>query len=100
MLWFTDNMCVPAMASHKTNAEKLMNYFLDPKVGAKLDDYINYIPSMNGADTAMKDLDAPMLQNQLIFPDAATRAKAHQFKDLDLKTLDDYVKQFNTVTSG
>ena len=98
MLWFADNMCIPAMASHKTNAEKFMNYMLDPKVGAALDDYISYIPSMQGADTAMKDIDANALQNQLIFPDAATKAKAHEFQILDLKTLDKYVSQFKDVT--
>ena len=98
MLWFTDNMCVPAMASHKTNAEKFMNYMLEPKVGAALDDYISYIPSMQGADTAMQAIDKNALQNQLIFPDAATKAKAHEFENLDLKTLDKYVSQFKDVT--
>jgi spermidine/putrescine transport system substrate-binding protein len=98
MLWFTDNMCIPAMASHKTNAEKFMNYMLEPKVGAALDDYISYIPSMQGADTAMKDVDPDALKNQLIFPDAATKAKAHEFMNLDLKTLDSYVSQFKDVT--
>lgn len=98
MLWFADNMCVPAMASHKTNAEKFMNYMLEPKVGAALDDFISYIPSMRGADTAMQDVDKNALQNRLIFPDAATKAKAHEFQNLDLKTLDKYVSQFKDVT--
>jgi spermidine/putrescine transport system substrate-binding protein len=98
MLWFADNMCVPAMASHKTNAEKFMNYMLEPKVGAALDDYISYIPSMQGADTAMQAVDKNALQNPLIFPDAATKAKAHEFQNLDLKTLDKYVSQFKDVT--
>jgi spermidine/putrescine transport system substrate-binding protein len=98
MIWFADNMCVPAMASHKTNAEKFMNYMLEPKVGAALDDYISYIPSMQGADTAMQAIDKNALQNQLIFPDAATKAKAHEFRNLDLKTLDKYVSQFKDVT--
>jgi spermidine/putrescine transport system substrate-binding protein len=98
MLWFADNMCIPAMASHKTNAEKFMNYMLEPKVGAALDDYISYIPSMQGADTAMQDIDKDALKNQLIFPDAATKAKAHEFQNLDLKTLDKYVSQFKDVT--
>lgn len=98
MLWFADNMCIPAMASHKANAEKFMNYMLEPKVGAALDDYISYIPSMQGADTAMQAIDKNALQNQLIFPDAATKAKAHEFQNLDLKTLDKYVAQFKDVT--
>ncbi|MBW8803983.1 MAG: spermidine/putrescine ABC transporter substrate-binding protein [Catenulisporales bacterium] len=98
MMWFADNMCVPALAAHKTNAEKFMNYMLDPKVAATLDDYISYIPSMTGADIAMKDIDDKALSNTLIFPDAPTKAKAHEFKDLDLKTLDKYIAQFKEVT--
>ena len=98
MLWFVDNMCVPALAQHKTNAEKFMNYMLDPKVGATLDDSISYIPSMTGADTAMKDVDANALTNKLIFPDAATKAKAHSFMDLSLAKLDKYVAAFKDVT--
>ena len=43
--------------------------------------------------------DAPSsAKNELIFPDAATKAKAHEFKNLDLKTLDKYVSQFKDVT--
>ena len=98
MMWFADNMCVPAMAQHKTNAEKFMNYMLDPKVAATLDDFISYIPSMAGADAAMKDVDAAALKNELIFPDDAVKAKAHEFMDLDLKTLDKYIAQFKEVT--
>lgn len=100
MLWFADNMCIPAMASHKANAEKFMNYMLDPKVAAALDDSISYVPSMVGADAAMKVLDAPQLGNLLIFPDDKTKAQAHEFKALDLKTIDAYIKKFNTVVNG
>jgi hypothetical protein len=53
---------------------------------------------MQGADTAMKDIDAAALKNELIFPDAATKAKAHEFQNMDLKTLDKYVSQFKDVT--
>ncbi|NUR62965.1 MAG: spermidine/putrescine ABC transporter substrate-binding protein [Catenulispora sp.] len=98
MMWFADNMCIPALAAHKTNAEKFMNYMLDPKVAATLDDFISYIPSMTGADAAMKDVDDAALKNELIFPDDAIKAKAHEFMDLDLKTLDKYIAQFKEVT--
>jgi spermidine/putrescine transport system substrate-binding protein len=98
MLWFADNMCIPAMAGHKTNAEKFMNYMLDPKIAARLDDYISYVPVVTGADTAMQDIDKAALTNQLIFPDDATKAKAHEFKSLDLATLDKYVSAFKDVT--
>ena len=98
MLWFADNMCIPAMAKHKTNAEKFMNFVYDPAIGARVDDFISYIPSIVGADAAMKTIDANALTNKLIFPDAATKAKAHEYKSLDLATLDKYINKFKDVT--
>ncbi|MEE3919742.1 spermidine/putrescine ABC transporter substrate-binding protein [Micromonospora sp. BRA006-A] len=42
MLW-SDNMLVPNKATHKANAEALMNHYYDPAVAAKLAAYVNYI---------------------------------------------------------
>ena len=36
-------MLVPNKADHKANAEKLMNYYYDPEVAARLSAWVNYI---------------------------------------------------------
>jgi len=46
----------------------------------------------------MKDVDAAALDNKLIFPDAAVKGKAHEFKPLDLATLDKYINKYKDVT--
>ena len=47
MLW-SDNMQVPNRATHKANAEALMNYYYEPAVAAELAAYVNYICPVAG----------------------------------------------------
>ena len=44
----TDNLLVPAKARHKTNAERLIDYYYEPKVAAELAAYINYVCPVDG----------------------------------------------------
>lgn len=80
-LW-SDNMEIPIGATHKANAEELMNYYYDPAVAAQVAAYVNYICPVEGAQAAMADVDPTLVDNPLIFPDAATLAKAHVFRSL------------------
>ncbi|MGH3415789.1 MAG: polyamine ABC transporter substrate-binding protein, partial [Actinocrinis sp.] len=95
--WY-DNMCVPNYARHKANAEKLMNYYLQPNVAAELDDYIDYIPVVNGAIDALKSLDAEAASNPLIVPTAQELATAKPFMSITVAKLDEYTKKFLQVT--
>ncbi|MBS2962849.1 spermidine/putrescine ABC transporter substrate-binding protein [Actinocrinis puniceicyclus] len=95
--WY-DNMCIPNYARHKANAEKLMNYYLQPKVAAELDDYIDYIPVVEGAVDALKTLDASAASNPLIVPTAQELATARQFMAISVAKLDEYTKKYLQVT--
>ncbi len=79
MQW-SDNFCIPVRAKHKTNAETLINYYYDPKIAAEVEDYVNYISPVVGAKEALLASDPEVANNQLIFPDASTRARAHVFR--------------------
>jgi spermidine/putrescine transport system substrate-binding protein len=95
--WY-DNMCIPNYARHKTNAEKLINYYLQPKVAAELDDYINYIPVVNGAVDALKTLDATAASNPLIVPTPQELSTAKPFMAITVAKLDEYTKKYLQVT--
>jgi spermidine/putrescine transport system substrate-binding protein len=99
MLW-SDNLMIPNKASHKTNAEKLINYYYDPLVAAKVAAYVNYICPVNGAKQAMEQVDKSYVDNQLIFPDDSTLAKTHIFKNLDGPTETKYNNMFTAVTGA
>ncbi|WP_407342347.1 spermidine/putrescine ABC transporter substrate-binding protein [Pengzhenrongella phosphoraccumulans] len=80
-LW-SDNLMIPIGATHKANAEALMNYYYDPAVAAQVAAYVNYICPVEGAQAAMADIDPTLVDNPLIFPDDATLAKSFVFRSL------------------
>lgn len=96
MLW-SDNMMIPNKARHRLNAEKLMNFYYEPKIAAQLADSVNYICPVEGAQDEMRKLDPAAADNQLIFPNAETLSKTHIFKALDANTEKKYTDQFQAV---
>lgn len=96
MLW-SDNMLVPNKATHKTNAEQLINYYYDPKVAAELAAYVNYICPVEGAQAEMEKIDKDLASNPLIFPDAATLSKAKVFMALTADEEKTYTQKFQQV---
>jgi spermidine/putrescine transport system substrate-binding protein len=98
MLAWSDNMVIPNYARHKKNAERLMDYYLQPEAAAALDDWIQYIPVAKGAVEELKRIDPDALKIPLIVPTARMRKKARNFMGLPLATLDDYTKRFQDVT--
>ncbi|WP_446218460.1 polyamine ABC transporter substrate-binding protein [Micromonospora sp. IBHARD004] len=96
MLW-SDNMLVPNKATHRANAEELMNYYYDPAVAAQLAAYVNYICPVKGAQAEMEKIDPELAANPLIFPDEAMLSKSKVFMALDEKQEKDYEAKFQQV---
>ncbi len=98
MLSWSDNCVIPNFARHKTNAEKLLNYYLQPQVAAELDDWIDYIPVVQGAVQALRKLDPQTAASPLIVPTARMQARARGFMSLSIDQLNDYTARFQQVT--
>lgn len=98
MVAWSDNCVIPNFARHKTNAEKLLNYYLQPQVAAELDDWIDYIPVVQGAVAALRKLDPDTASSPLIVPTARMQAKARGFMELSIHQLNDYTARFQQVT--
>jgi spermidine/putrescine transport system substrate-binding protein len=96
MLW-SDNMLVPNKATHKANAEQLMDYYYDPAVAAQLAAYVNYICPVKDAQAEMAKIDPELAENPLIFPDSALLAKTKVFMALDEAKEKDYDAKFQSV---
>ncbi len=95
-LW-SDNMLVPNKATHKTNAEKLMNHYYDPEVAAQLAAWVWYICPVEGAREAMEKIDPALVDNPLIFPDEQFLSNTWAFMGLDEKTRQQYDQDFAQV---
>ncbi|WP_406075143.1 PotD/PotF family extracellular solute-binding protein [Micromonospora sp. NBC_01638] len=96
MLW-SDNMLVPNRASHKANAEEMINHYYDPAVAAQLAAYVNYICPVKGAQAEMEKIDPDLAKNPLIFPDEAMLSKSRAFMALDEKQEREYESKFQQV---
>jgi spermidine/putrescine transport system substrate-binding protein len=98
-LW-SDNFVIPAMAQHKKNAEKLINYYYDPAVMAEVEAYVNYIAPVQGTKDAISKTDPSMASNDLIFPSEATLARAQVFRGLTAEEETSFTRQFQALVTG
>jgi len=73
----TDNMMIPKGAQHKYTAELMMDWVYDVKRAARLANFIYYISPVKGVAEAIKELDAEVATNPLLFPPADVLAKQH-----------------------
>ena len=80
-LW-ADVFVTPMGATHKRNAEELINYYYDPANAAELALWVNYITPVVGAQEVAANEDPELAENQLIFPNADTLAKSKAFRSL------------------
>ncbi len=96
MLW-SDNFVIPNAARHKKNAETLINYYYDPAVMAKVEDYVNYISPVKGSKEALVKTDPSVANNPLIFPSADVLKNAHVFKGLTADEETRYNQAFQAV---
>ncbi|MEV5210278.1 spermidine/putrescine ABC transporter substrate-binding protein [Micromonospora sp. NPDC053740] len=97
VMLYSDNMMVPNKATHKGNAEALINYYYEPAVAAKLAAYVNYICPVTGAQAEMEKIDPELAANPLIFPDEALLSKSKVFMALDEKQEKEYEGKFQQV---
>ena len=99
-LW-TDNMLVPNLAAHKTNAEELMNFYYDPVNAAQLAAWNYYFCPGRGCParrSAQFDPARPTASSSSSTTPPWTPGTA--FMALDDKQEQDYQRQFNEVMGG
>jgi len=97
---FSDNFVIPNLAQHKLNAEKLINYYYDPKVMALVADYVNYIPPVAGVKALLVKEDPSVANNELIFPSQEVLAKTQTFRALTAEEETSFNRQFQAVVTG
>ena len=97
MIW-TDNMLIPHGGDIYT-ASVYMNYYYQPKVAAEVEDYVNYICPVQGADKVLEKSDPKIAKNPLIFPTQQMLSKTHQI-DINAVNNETYKNQFAQLTGS
>ncbi len=92
----TDSFTVPMGAQHKTNVEKLINYYYDPEVSAQVIlGGVVYAPPVAGTKEIVAAADPDLANNPLIFPDAS---KLQTFRTLSYAEHSAFNEAFNSAT--
>ncbi len=98
MIW-ADNMLIPSVATHKANAEALMNFYYDPEVAARVAAWVQYVCPVSGAQEAMAEIDPDLTEDPWIFPTPELLAQAQEFMFLGPELRDQYTREFLTTVS-
>ncbi|WP_037862852.1 ABC transporter substrate-binding protein [Streptomyces sp. NRRL S-340] len=96
----TDCMLVPAKARHKTNAERLIDFYYEPEQAAALAAYTNYVSPVDGVRPYLAKIDKTAAENPLILPDKATAAKSHAFRLLSEKEEAAFEEKYAKLTGA
>ncbi|MEU6573699.1 spermidine/putrescine ABC transporter substrate-binding protein [Streptomyces sp. NPDC046805] len=96
----TDNLLIPNKARHKTNAERLIDFYYEPEQAAALAAYINYVTPVDGVKPYLAKIDKDAANNPLIVPDKAMQAKSHSFRSLSQKEETAYEAKFAKLTGA
>jgi spermidine/putrescine transport system substrate-binding protein len=94
IVW-TDNMLVPK-GGNAHAASVLMNWYYQPSVMAKVEDYVNYVPPVSGTEAALKKIDPAVAKNPLIIPPQSVLDNAHQFDPAAVNN-QDFRKKFQAL---
>jgi len=95
-LW-SDNLMVPIGSPHKTNAEKLFNFYYDPAIAAEVAAWVNYICPVEGAKEEMEKIDPSLVDSPLIFPTEDDLANVQVFRGLSPDEETTYSEAFQKV---
>ncbi|MFD8304813.1 PotD/PotF family extracellular solute-binding protein [Streptomyces sp. NPDC059690] len=96
----TDNMLIPNKARHKTNAERLIDYYYELEPAAELAAYINYVSPVAGVVPYLAKIDKTAAKNPLIVPDKAMQARSHAFRSLSAKEETAFQQKFAKLTGA
>ncbi|TXS53847.1 spermidine/putrescine ABC transporter substrate-binding protein [Streptomyces sp. uw30] len=99
-LW-SESLMVPNLARHKTNAERLIDYYYEPEVAAELATWVNYVcpvPAAQDILASSKDEDtAALAEDPLIFPDRAMRRRLAIARDITSEERVEFAKRWNAI---
>jgi spermidine/putrescine transport system substrate-binding protein len=107
-IW-TDNMCIPAHASHARDAMIYMDWVYQPKIAALLADYINYITPVPATQPIFakeaaeatskddKDYYTTLSTSPLVFPAQADYSRLHRYRVLSATELTTWNALFEPI---
>ncbi|MFF5767870.1 spermidine/putrescine ABC transporter substrate-binding protein [Streptomyces tanashiensis] len=99
-LW-AESLMIPNLAQHKSNAEKLVDYYYEPEVAADLAAWVNYVCPVPAAQNVLADSGdeelVALAEDPLIFPDADMRSRLAIARDITAEERQAFAKRWNAI---
>ncbi|MEU9995102.1 spermidine/putrescine ABC transporter substrate-binding protein [Streptomyces sp. NPDC050848] len=99
-LW-AESLMIPNLAQHRTNAEKLIDYYYEPEVAAELAAWVNYVCPVPAARDVLADSGdeelAALAEDPLIFPDDEMRGRLAIARDITAEERPEFAKRWNAI---
>ncbi|MYU30341.1 MULTISPECIES: extracellular solute-binding protein [Streptomyces] len=99
-LW-SDSLMIPDRARHKANAERLIDYYYEPEVAARLATWVTYVcpvPAARDVLADAKDKDtAALADNPLVFPDSGMRGRLAVARDIRAAERAEFAQRWNGI---
>jgi spermidine/putrescine transport system substrate-binding protein len=96
----SDNMIIPSTSTNVVNASKLINYYYDPAIAAKVAAYVNYVCPVDGAQAEMEKIDPTLAKSEFIFPTAKTSSRLNIFRPLTAAEETEFQTAFQTAAGN
>ena len=96
LVW-ADSLIIPAVSAHQANAERLIDFYYDPQVAARLAAYIQYVCPVEGAREAMSAVDPSLVDDPWIFPSEEVLAAAYVTQNLSMARSEALDRRFDSV---
>ncbi|MFB7591514.1 spermidine/putrescine ABC transporter substrate-binding protein [Streptomyces sp. NPDC056169] len=99
-LW-AESLMIPNRAQHKSNAEKLIDYYYEPEVAAELAAWVNYVCPVPAAQAVLADSGdeelVALAEDPLIFPDADMQSRLAIARDIRADERQEFAKRWNGI---
>jgi spermidine/putrescine transport system substrate-binding protein len=95
-----DNLMIPATATNNAAVEKLINYYYDPAIAAKVAAFVNYVCPVDGAQAEMAKFDAELAASEFIFPTEKTKSQLKIFRALTAAEETKFQTAFQSVAGN
>jgi spermidine/putrescine transport system substrate-binding protein len=95
-----DNLMIPATATNNAAVEKLINYYYDPAIAAKVAAFVNYVCPVDGAQAEMAKFDAELASSEFIFPTTKTKSQLKIFRALTAAEETKFQTAFQSVAGN
>ncbi len=95
-----DNLMIPSTATNNAAAEKLINYYYDPAIAAKVAAFVNYVCPVEGAQAEMEKIDPVLAKSAFISPTGTTNSQLKIFRALTAAEETKFQTAFQSVAGN